>query len=165
MKGKIGRISSPLQLDEDINLHVTGWVVQRIGWSVMFIFLCLAALGFFGDGVLSEKTIAADGATISFERFLRRENDSVIEINASGVDGTMEVTFAPDFNKTYQIEAVFPEPAEQTILNNETVLAFPTEGQGQITLFVKVRKETIGRVTTSLKVNKTNFSLSHYVFP
>ena len=165
MKTKIERISPPVQLDEDIDLHVTGWVVQRIGWSVMFIFLCLAVFGFFGDGMLSEKTITIDGVTISFERFLRRESNSVMEINASSVNGKIELLFSPDFNKTYQIEAAFPEPAEQSIRNNATLFTFRAEGQGQITLFLNVRKETIGRVTNSLSVNQTDFTLSHYVFP
>ena len=165
MKGKIERINTPLQLDEDIDLHVTGWVIQRIGWGAMFVFLCLAALGLFGDGFLSNKTVAVDGATVSYERFLRRENDAVIEIMAAAANGNIELTLGPDFNRTYEIESVFPEPAERFIRNNSTVFVFPATGQGQITFFLNIRKETVGRVRTSLRVNRSDFTLSHYVFP
>ena len=165
MKSRIERINAPLQLDEDIDLHVTGWLVQRVGWCVMFVFLVLAALGFFGDGWLSDKSVAVNGTTISYEHFLRRENDTVMEIIAEAVDGNIQLSIGPDFTRTYEIESIFPEPAEQIMRNNDTVFIFPATGRGQITLFLKVRKQMVGSARTSLRVNQSDFTLSHYVFP
>lgn len=165
MKDKVERVKSSLQIEEDIDLHVRGWILQRIGWGLMFTFLILAALGFFGDGILSQKEIITDDITVNFERFTRRESDTEIEIIASDRNGSIDVVLSPTFNKVYKIEQILPEPTSQEINNGNTVFEFPAKGQGQITMFLTIRKRVTGNNASAIKVNETDFELNNFIYP
>jgi hypothetical protein len=165
MSKKIERISSSLQVDEDIDLQIKGWIVQRIGWILMLAFLISAALGLFGDGVLSQKELASNGTTVMFEKFLRRECDTEMEIIANGRDGKIEVTLAPGFTEIYKIDRILPAPSGERIDHSSTVIEFSAEGQAHIVFFLKTRERVTGRVRNILAVNDTKFEMSHYIYP
>ena len=68
MKGKVERIQTSLQIDEDIDLHIKSWWWQRVGWGFMLSFLLLAISGLFGNGVLSERTLGKGSTSLTYDR-------------------------------------------------------------------------------------------------
>lgn len=159
----IERVKTSLQIDEDLELHVKGWIFQRIGWALMLLFLILAALGVFGDGMLSGKILTSAGTSVLFEEYLRRDNDTEVEILAPYKDGRLLVVFSPVFTESFKVDRIVPRPAEERTTNGSTVYAFAGEKLGKLTLFLTARKA--GRTRITVQVNGIDFEMKQYVYP
>lgn len=163
MNKKIERIKTSLQIDEDIDLHVTSWVIQRVGWGLMLVVIALAMLGLFGNGVLSEKQVVADDASLRYERFARYESNTSIEVKAMNPPGSLVVAFSAAFARSFKVEQINPEPAEQKIESGSTVYVFKTRGTGEATFFVSPRRR--GYVKYDVRVNDTAFHPVSLIYP
>lgn len=163
MRSNVERVKSSLQIEENISLHMTGWIVQRIGWALMLAFLICATLGLFGDGVLSEETLAQGTATVTFEKFTRRESNTEVEILATATSGTLRLVLPPVFLESFKIEKVEPEPSEEKTRNGSAIYEFQCEGQGRVTLFLITRKA--GSVRSSIHVDNTAFDIQQFIYP
>jgi hypothetical protein len=73
-----------LPVEDEISLHRKGWIVQRIGWVLMFGFLIAALLGLFGEGPLSSKKLQAGNVSVQYERFGRYEHGMEIRLQSTG---------------------------------------------------------------------------------
>ena len=163
MNKAIERIKTSLEIEEDINLHITGWIVQRIGWFLMLVFLLSAALGLFGNGVLSHKRITTSGVTLQYEKFTRFENDTEIEIQADSQNGFIEVALSDQFTRHFKIDRIIPEPGDQKIIQRAKVFVFPAAGKGEITFFVMAREK--GRLHTAISINGIDFQYTNFIYP
>ena len=163
MRGSIERVRTSLQIEEGIDLHITSWIVQRIGWSIMFGVLLAAALGVFGNGVLSEARVSANGASLSYERFCRYENNTALELEAPDKSGSLIVRFNPEFSSVFKVEEINPEPTGQKIQDGARVDFFQVQGHGHITYYVSPRAQ--GSTHYEMQVNGTSFQLTQYVYP
>ncbi len=108
MSRKIERVNTSLEIEEDIDLHETGWIVQRIGWGLMLVVLVCATLGLFGDGLLSETKLAAGGTSVLYQKFLRSEADTEVEIVSHDVSGKIRIAFSPNFLDVYKFDRMTP---------------------------------------------------------
>ena len=45
VKQSIETVSADMEIDESIEVQKKGWIIQRIGWILMGVFILLAALG------------------------------------------------------------------------------------------------------------------------
>lgn len=165
MRKAVERIKTSLGIEEDIDLHIAGWIVQRIGWGLMLLFLILAATGFFGDGAASVEELVSGETSLSFEKYTRRENDTELEIIASSQNGSIRIGLSPEFNQTFRIERMVPDPRHQGTDNGRIVLDFAASGRAQITLFLKVRKHETGKARSIVTVNDHPFILSQFIYP
>jgi hypothetical protein len=163
MKNRPERVQTSLQINEDIDFHSKGWIIQRVGWALMFIFILCAALGLFGNGVLSHRNVTKDGTTVFYERFGRHQSNTRVEIDANGRNGKIEVVLSGNFTESYKIERIVPEAAEQKIQHGSKVYVFTAEGQGHVTFFVNALKQ--GTITSTVAVNGTGFNLESYIYP
>src|SRR5687768_8105632 len=72
-QNKIERVKHTMELDDKIDLQIRGWKVQRIGWVVILALMLAAALGVFGEGVISKKQVDLGNAQVTYDRFFRYE--------------------------------------------------------------------------------------------
>lgn len=163
MKNGPERVQTSLQINEDIDLHSKGWVIQRIGWALMFIFVLCAALGLFGNGLLSHRSVHKDGTSVFYERYGRHQSNTRIEIDANAHNGKIQIVLSGNFTESYKIERIVPEPAEQKMQAGSKVYVFTAEGQGHVTFFVSALKW--GTITSTLGINGTDFNLESYIYP
>jgi hypothetical protein len=163
MEEKIERIKTSLDIEEGLDLHLRSWAIQRIGWGLIFVVIAFALLGLFGNGVLSEMTLHAGGVSLRYERFIRFENDTPIEVTVSGSNDNMTVAFSHDFAEAFKVENINPEPAGQRLENGSMVYLFKTEGTGQATFFVSARRR--GDVEYDVRVNATELHVGSLIYP
>jgi len=163
MAKKIERIKPSLEIEEHIHLHITGWIVQRIGWALMLLFIALAALGLFGDGILSRERLNHDGISIQYERFFRHEAQTEIRIQAPAATHSVMVELSPAFNRNYTIDRILPDPAERRIVNGAVLLTFPALGAADIRLIVEPAE--VGGSSSRVAVNGNAFELSSFIYP
>ncbi|MDQ2656315.1 MAG: hypothetical protein M3Y60_02760 [Bacteroidota bacterium] len=165
MRRKIERVQSSLEIDEDIDLHETGWIIQRIGWGLMLLVLILATLGLFGNGLLSEIKLVAGNTTVLYHKFLRSEADTEMEVVTHDVGGKVRIVLSPDFIDLYKFDRITPEPSSQKVENGYTILEFPAKGQARLVFFFSIREGMRGRIHNTISVNNTDFELNHYIYP
>jgi hypothetical protein len=104
--------SNKFPIDDEISLHRKGWIIQRVGWTLMFAFLIASILGLFGEGPLSRKKVQIGNINVEYERFGRYEHGMEIRLQSDGENiGTVSIPQA--YLKSFRVGTIVPEPAKQ----------------------------------------------------
>lgn len=163
-KGTVEVVKTELQIEEDIRLQEKGWRFQRWGWAFIFSMVILAALGLFGDGIISKRTEKIGGAEVEYERFYR--HDAPMEINverASGDTAQTQIAFPNHYLKNFRIESILPQPKENQVFADKTYFLFNGQGAMHVVFYFVPKK--VGNISGSIDVNNQPFSLHHFIFP
>lgn len=163
MGHKIERPDTSLEIDEDVNLHIKGWIIQRIGWIIILILLVCSALGLFGTGMLSEKSLRKGGYVVTYERLNRYENETRVKIVAPESSGKVLIHLPNGYLQSHDLKKITPEPTAYKNVNGSLLLVFPTKQQAFITLDVEAKK--VGLATYIITINDSDFGLNEFIFP
>jgi hypothetical protein len=159
----IEHVNHRLEFDEDIDLQVKGWKIQRAAWIIIFALLLLAALGLFGTGVLSYRTISKKGDVIDYEHFGRFQAQTQIELTINNKNGTAQIAFPQTYIDNFEIERITPQPEKTEILNSTVVYTFNITDKGKIVIYMM--PQTTGTIKGTVAVNNTVFNLSQFIYP
>lgn len=162
-KHKVEVVQTELEIEEELELQEKGWVVQKIGWLLVLVFLILAALGMFGDGVISKSTLQSGNNTIDYERYFRYEAVMELRLDMNTDGDSAVVSFPNQYVKNFEIESIVPEP-EKTIFEGDRV-HYIFNGKGHMNAVFYMVPQEVGAVSGQMMVNKTGFQLSHFIFP
>ena len=157
-------VNADLEIEEHIHLQKTGWVAQRIGLCIMLVFVLLALLGLFGDGILSKRTTVIKDVTLEYERFYRHEGTMELKIEVAGNNTTgVDVAFPVDYLKHFEIRSILPEPKGNRIENGNEHYHFDASGPTNITYYFVPRE--VGAIAGAIEVNDAIFSVNHFIYP
>lgn len=157
------RIKTSLELEDDIKLHETGWIIQRAGWIIILLLVIASALGLFGNGLLSKAEITDNTNKLSFEKRARYEAPMQMTIHATSRNNRIEVRIPQSYFDTVALDKVVPEPQEQTIAKGFAIFTFETEGPSVIKFYLIPEKT--GTVKAQIQVNESDFSISQFIYP
>ena len=157
------RLKTSLELEDDIKLHETGWIIQRVGWIIILLLVIAASLGIFGNGLLSKAEIIDDGNKLSFEKRARYEAPMQMTIHATSRNERIDVRIPQSYFNIIELDKVVPEPLEQTLANGFVIFTFETEGPSTVKFYLIPEKT--GTITVQIKVNESDFSISHFIYP
>src|SRR6478736_7285825 len=90
-----------LEIEEDLQLTEISWKIQRAGWVLLLLFVSSAALGVFGNGLLSKVHRQWNEYSVGYERFGRYEMPQQIKIIAPSKDGKVSLTIPQSFTELY----------------------------------------------------------------
>lgn len=152
-----------LQLDENLEQHKKGWIIQKVGWAVLYTGLILAMLGVFGTGPLSYKTQTINGTSIQYERFLRFEGEAEMKFGITNANDTITLQIPQHYMEYIQVESISPMPIGNQIVDGETTFYF--RGRGTASIHCNLMAKKPGRVTSTIIVNKTPFTIAHQIYP
>ena len=152
-----------LQMEDDAEGFRKGLWPQRIGRLLMFLSLLAAAGGLFGTGPLSITTGKAGTVEIRYEKFLRFENETALELKLEQASGTTTVIFPNDYISSLRVARIQPQPESTAIIDNHVVYTFNQTDKGEIMFFISPEKS--GSVKGSVKVNDQLIPLSHFIYP
>jgi hypothetical protein len=124
-------------LGENLPFQRREWRVQRFAWWLLGAFVLAAALGLFGNGVLSHaEARSADGSlAIGYERFLRSGTAMrlVVQVTASGA---VELHVNRTYFENLKIDRITPEPETVAVGTDDVRLTFAAGAPGgRIILF------------------------------
>lgn len=157
-------VRTDLEIDEQLDAHRRGWVVQRYGLLFIFALVALAAIGVFGDGLTSSVRESANSVTVESERFYRFEARMEVKIAASNTGGgELTVAFPSAYLKHFRIESIQPEPKENVNLNGAVRYTF--EGSGTADIIFFLIPQQAGNIRGSVTVNEHTFDLRHFIYP
>lgn len=160
---QIEEVKTTLEIEEHLDLHKKGWVAQRIGLIFIFLLVASAALGLFGDGLLSTVKIARTDSTIEFDRFFRFEARMPINVEVSNAKRDVIVSFANDYLSDVRIESIVPEPVGNKIDNGRVEYTFKLQERGKIVFYLV--PQSVGTIEGDLIVNESTYQLSHFIYP
>ena len=121
---EIEEVKTTLQLDEHLDLHKKGWVAQVIGLTFIFLLVTAAALGLFGDGLLSTVKNESAGSRIEYDRFFRFEARMEILVEVTNTNSGATVSIDNDYLRDIRVESIVPEPLGNKINNGRVEYTF-----------------------------------------
>lgn len=158
--------NNSLQLDDKMNLHRKEWRVQKIGWSILSLLLIAAALGLFGNGVLSETIVGNPGTNhwMRYQHFIRLEAPFTLEVHMTTSENKAAVLAIPnDYLQVMNLEKMTPEPDQIQIKEGQVQYIFPGNGHVQVNL--QLKPSAFGRKESTFYLNNQPYAISHFIYP
>jgi hypothetical protein len=158
----VEEIRADLDIDEHIQMQERGWNFQRIGLYCILIFVVTAAVGLYGNGLASKKTLRDGGASIEFERFFRQEAKMQLKISTDS-DKKVALSFPAEYLSHFEIEAIVPDPGDSYFEGGDVKYSFTGDAAKTITFYLV--PQDVGNVKGSVKVDERVFTINHLIFP
>jgi hypothetical protein len=156
------KAAKTLPVEDNIALHKKGWVIQRIGWGLMFAFLLASVLGLFGEGPLSTRKRTAGHITVEYERFGRYEHGMILRVE-SKEQNIARVCIAEDYLRVFRINNIVPRPQKQAGAGANVEFYFEGPENTEVTFYTEpVERRSI---TGAVKVNNDSFSIKQTIYP
>ncbi len=106
-----------LEIDEDIQQQRKVWLIERISWGIMALFMLAGLSGLLGHGPLSSTILndPAAGLLVRYERFERVNAQTLfhVQLHSGGSsDSTAKLSLGQEFLERVEVIRIEPEPAE-----------------------------------------------------
>lgn len=157
-----------LPIHEDMRFQTRSWMAERIGWGILILFVVLALLGVFSNGVLSSARAEREGVplTIDYERFQRKTalTRFAIHLPRQGQD-EIWLQFNRALQATYEVESIQPPPARATTNASGIGLFFDTYDGEDLLVVIWARPRHFGAVTLEVTRVPQTLPISILIYP
>lgn len=157
------KVKTDLEINEHLDAHRTGFVVQRIGLAFIIAFVVVAASGLFGDGVLSKRKEMKGEVVLHHERFYRYEARMEVKIEIVDATKGSVVSFPNRYLKNFKVEGITPSPNTTKIDDDKVHYFF--DGSGNIQLTFYLVPQAFGTINGNIEVNGHPFAVNHFIYP
>lgn len=138
-----------LEIDEDLQFQRKEWIFQRIGVTVMGIFVIAALLGLTGmGGPLSHASAGERGGPLSieYERIVRRGAKATLKLHVrSDPPGFIQFWVAAPYLEDVIVDYVVPAPETVTVERGRHVYTIRAASP-EVTLTVEMEHQRFGRL-------------------
>ena len=160
-----------LQINEDMEFQRRSWIVQRVGWLVFALVILLAALGLFGDGILSDaKAGQEEGALwLEYPRFERFEDEFQMRVHANEgavADSEIRIHLDQNYLNGVEVKSVSPEPDSELLDANGITYVFKINGSSPFTAHFYVIPRKAGPLSGIFRLqNGDSVDFSQFIYP
>jgi len=116
-----------IQIDDDPAFQRNGWVFERAGWLFLALWLASALAGAFGSGALSSAERQVDGLSLDYQRVLRYQAPSSLQVRFRHGHGPVRLFLSRDWLDRATIERTSPAAGPAVLKNDGMVLVFAAE--------------------------------------
>jgi hypothetical protein len=153
------------ELHENEPFQRAEWAVQRFAAFVFGLLLVAAALGVFGGGLLSRAHVEGGNASVEYERFLRRDRQSSMTIDAAASGDIVIIETAGPLFLNSDIQTLAPQPLREEALPDGVRYVFGSGADSSAHVTLRMTPRTAGPLQGTLRVNGTPLDLSCAVYP
>lgn len=122
------KTSRVIPVKEHITMMRLSWQLAKVGYLVMFSIVILALLGFFSNGVFSEREVVSREGDfkMNYERFARNGTQTQWRMRLkSEANQTVRLSFPESLVEFYVIENVQPQSLNVTHVNRKIIFTLP----------------------------------------
>jgi hypothetical protein len=156
-----------LEVNQDLAFQRREWVVQRIGWALMFLFVAAAAAGVFGAGAAGNAVAGEPGSElwVDYERFGRRGAPLLMRVHAVASSGELRLQLDRGYLEGVRVQSVTPEPASTESAGADLVYIFrATPGQEMAVTF-DLHAEQLGSRTVRVQAGGRRIEFRQFIYP
>lgn len=157
-----------LPVSEDMRFQERSWIAERIGWCLLAIFVALAFLGVFSNGILSSARAQRDGVpmTVDYERFQRKTalTHFAIHLPRQNQD-EIWLQFNRALQETYEIESIQPQPARASTTASGVGLFFEAYDGEDLMVMIWARPRQFGLVKLEVTRVPQTLPISILIYP
>jgi hypothetical protein len=165
MAKSLEKVKTNLEIEEHLDAHRQGFAVQKIGLLFILAMVLAGALGVFGDGFLSDKSVSLPFGTVAFQKFHRHEaimNLSVAVFESN--NNSVTVSFPSSYLKSLEIKTITPDVTSVTLKGDQVDYTFAGEASNT-TINFSIIPHKVGSVEGQIKVNDAPVHLKHFIYP
>ena len=146
---KPGKSAGPPSFEDSPRFYEREWLIQRIGWTVLVLFLLVGAAGLLGKGPMAHDSIALPSGTLGFERFARRHapTEWVIDYSTAPSGGSFEFAISSAYLSKFEVKAITPEPEKTEMKAGEVSFTFAAQSDGRVVFHLDPQTMGIARGT------------------
>ena len=159
---EVEQVKADLDIEEHLSMQEKGWRIQLFGLCGIFGLMLTAAIGLYGDGFVSKKTIDQNEIKVEYQRFFRFEAKMEIRINATSTK-EIQVSFPPTYLNSFEITSIVPAQKTNYVKDGRIEYVFPGGDPAEI-VFHLIPKD-FGRIEGPMFVNDNQFFITHFIFP
>jgi len=155
-----------LTIEEHLAAQKTGFKLQAAGLVAILTVVALAALGLFGDGVLSRRTIDNEQFTVAYESFYRVNARTTIHMTVKESSASsITVSIPADYLRIFHLQSVVPAPAEMKSRDGNVHFVFPGSSDTHIAFHVSPEADAIGLTSSIWHINGQGVNVNQFIFP
>ena len=102
-----------LEIEEDLTFQKKEWLFQRIGVTILLLFVGAALLGLTGmGGPMSHGEAGERGGPlhVEYERFVRRNAQATIKVRMHGAPGDVRFWVSSEYFEHVRVDSIVPAP-------------------------------------------------------
>lgn len=164
---ELERVGS-LEVHQDLDFQRREWLVQKIGWGFMFLFLAAAMTGFFGAGPASTSTAGDQGSAlwVDYERFGRRGASITMRVHARPAAGEFKLLVDRGYMEAVRVQQITPEPASHEVSGAWLIYTFQAAEPGAETAVTfELQGEQVGRLRARVQAEGQNIEFAQFIYP
>jgi hypothetical protein len=143
-----------IEVHSDLEHERREWIVQRIAWIIMALVLACAMAGLLGAGFLSKAQIGSDGLRIEYDRFARSQGPSELRIHCKPPAGeTFRLMISRPFIDHIEVEAITPEPKEQTSTREQAEFVFNRGAESEQVVVFRFQPAKFGKISGQIALH------------
>ena len=161
-----------LDRSEDLAFQRRWWIVERVGWLLMFLAVLAGATGLLGRGPASRAEIIDGPTSLEYERFARLQAPSYLRLKVLQLVPTAEarevlVAISHDYCSQVRVVDITPTPESSSTNEEGLTYHFRLEpGQVEVPIDFKLQMETLGKLEGWLRVgDQSPLRFSQFVYP
>lgn len=158
-----------LEVPHDEAFSRREWVVERVGWTLVTLFVLAGLVGLLGSGPLSWATTQDDAAVVvTYDTVTHYEADESITLTlhpAAVADDTVAVELSGPWVGGVDIQGIWPEPSAQRLVPGGVVLEFDVAEPGTLEATITYRAQEYGTLDAELAAGSDVVTFSQLVIP
>ena len=149
------------ELDEALHLKTYSAIAEWVLLVIVGILMVLSLAGAFGGGWMADTRVTDGDASARFERFVRFEKGTVLEVSFTGDT----VSIPADYFDDFELRQVVPATASQRAVGHDIVFTFDTDGAATTALFHLTPQHPMGRTEATVRAGDARLAVSQYTYP
>jgi hypothetical protein len=134
----VPKVDNAIAVGEDLEFQEKWWTFERVVWALFVLVLIADALGAFGEGWLSKRSVQPPGSAmhVQYDAVLRTGTPDTLSVQfdpEAATDGKVKLLVSRSVVKELGAQRVIPQPEVSTIVPDGFLYTFPTGPQpGQV---------------------------------
>jgi hypothetical protein len=153
-----------LELNDDVAYQKKFWVIERIFWVFLFLFIVASFLGLFGESPLGPVSIEKENLKIIYGKFLRFGDYTNIKIiipaNANPILG-----ISKEYIENLDSISIVPFPEKNYYVNDQVKYIFMADESKPLEIAISFKAEKRGTLKGFIENDSVMIHFSQFVYP